>query len=640
MNNLLLAVWLSFLTIYPLNAVALSLAEQRLAFLQAENLVQKRDEAGFVAQMQTLKDYPLYPYLQAHWLKNDLTKEAEIAAFLTAYKDNRYADGLRRDWLTALAKANQWSKFIQYYQVDSESSKVPALQCAFQSLQYGLGKKEQALAVAKELWQSLKSQPVECNALFTILRGSPSFTEELLWQRFSASLRGKKANPALAAALQTFMVSNELPTAQLWLKVHANPNLVAQENWAGNTPKAGELFAHAIDRLAAKQLSAAITLWDGQKNRYKINNLTTDYIEQRLGLALVAAGNPAEAFARLMKATTLETEGRQNLLRMALKEQNWQHVTQALEKLTPAEKADDKGRYWQARALAELGKPTEAQALYSELAKKSNFYGFLAADKLKQAYQFKDLPVPVSTSDIDTLKQQDDFKVVAEWFALGRETEATRHWWYAIKKLDSKQIMAAAKLAQQWQQYKLAAFTIAKADYWVDLELRFPLLYVAQITEQTTKQNVDPALILGLIRQESVFDERAGSSVGAMGLMQIMPSTGKHIANSLNERWTGAASLYDPSVNVRYGTYYYKQLLDKFNGQVPLATAGYNAGPNRIKNWRPDKPMPMDIWIETIPFNETRQYVSFVLSNALFYQQRTNRNVLKLEDFMSEVQPD
>lgn len=199
--------------------------------------------------------------------------------------------------------------------------------------------------------------------------------------------------------------------------------------------------------------------------------------------------------------------------------------------------------------------------------------------------------------------------------------------------------MAAAKLAQYWQMNKLAAFTIAKAEYWQDLELRFPIAFSQEINTYAIKHNLDPAIVFGLIRQESVFDELAGSQVGARGLMQIMPSTGRQIARQLQESWLSDSVLYQPDTNVRYGTFYYKQLLDKFNGQVALAAAGYNAGPGRVKNWRPDRPMAMDIWIETIPFNETRQYVSLVLSNALFYQHRMNRDVLRISDFMTDVQP-
>ncbi len=639
MKHTLIGLGVVCWTLCTFPVAAMTITEQRAAFLQAENLLQKQDDVGFLAQLQLLKDYPLSPYLQAQWLKNNLSKEAEIEQFLTQYKDSRYADLLRRDWLSHLAKTQQWNRFVQNYLPDSDSAKVPALQCQYQWAQYNLGKKDTALTAAKGLWTTLKTQPSECNALFAALRDANALPEELLWQRFASSLRGKKVTPETAMALTNLMSSAQQQIANAWLSVHEHPALISQSDWLDNNPKAGEIFAHAVDRLTTKQLSAAMTLWDTQKARFKMNPATVDYIEQRIGLALAHAGNTTEAFLYLNKATSLEEEARHWLIRTALREQNWAAVLQAVDKLTAREKMEDKWRYWQARALTENGKAADAQAIYAELAQKSSFYGFLAADKLKTPYQFKDIPVPVSDDDIENIKQKQDIKVIFEWFALNRATEATRQWWYMIKKSDSKDIMTAAKLAQQWQMPKLAAFTLAKAEYWNDLSMRFPVLYVEQVNENPLKQSLDPAIILGLIRQESVFDALAGSAVGARGLMQIMPATGKQIAKALNEHWQSANSLYVPALNIRYGTYYYKQLLDKFNGQVALAAASYNAGPNRVKNWLPLKPMAMDIWIETIPFNETRQYVSLVLANTLFYQQRMNRNVLKLDDFMAEVPP-
>jgi soluble lytic murein transglycosylase len=289
--------------------------------------------------------------------------------------------------------------------------------------------------------------------------------------------------------------------------------------------------------------------------------------------------------------------------------------------------------------LEETGKRSEAQEIFSALTQKTDYYAILSAYRLNQSYRAVHNPVPVTTQDIKALQQQQDIKSVAEWFALGRKDEALKQWWSMVKHFTPQQIMAAAKLAQHWQQHKLAALTVAKAEYWQDLELRFPIAFTQEINTYASQFGLDPAVVFGLIRQESVFDELAGSSVGARGLMQIMPGTGRQIAKQLQEPWSSDASLYEPDTNIRYGTFYLSQLVNKFNGQVALAAAGYNAGPGRINKWRPARAMPMDVWIETIPFNETRQYVRMVLANALFYQQRINGSGLKMSDFMTDVQP-
>ena len=186
----------------------------------------------------------------------------------------------------------------------------------------------------------------------------------------------------------------------------------------------------------------------------------------------------------------------------------------------------------------------------------------------------------------------------------------------------------------------MAIATIAKANEWDDLELRFPLEYVAQIQNIAAAQKLDPAIIFGLIRQESAFDEEAESPAGAKGLLQLMPRTAQQIAEDLHEGWNGEDSLFNPELNLRYGSIYYKKLLQQFSGAHLLAAAAYNAGAAKIKRWLPDsQAMPGDIWIESIPYKETRGYVSSVLMYALIYQQRLHGNGLKPADLLPEVRP-
>jgi len=229
--------------------------------------------------------------------------------------------------------------------------------------------------------------------------------------------------------------------------------------------------------------------------------------------------------------------------------------------------------------------------------------------------------------------------LIAELNALDRVVEAKRQWWYQIKRLKKTEIMAAAKLAEQWGWNQVAIYTIARAKYWDDVGLRFPIKYEDQIQQNARLNNLDPAIILGLIRRESAFDEKARSPVGARGLMQIMPKTGRQIARELKQKWRSESVLFNPEVNVKYGSYYYKQLLNQFNGHYALAAAAYNAGPHRVNKWLPELPMAADIWIETIPFKETRAYVGAVLTYALIYQQRMHRNVLKIKEFLRDILP-
>jgi soluble lytic murein transglycosylase len=612
--------------------------EQRAAFLNAEQLFLQRDTTAFLTQLQQLKDYPLYPYLQAKWLKKNLAQSAEIETFVTAYQDNYHADELRRDWLFLLAKNQQWAKFNQYYHPETDSKK-PALQCYAAWAQYHIGQQEQALNTTQELWLKGVSQAA-CNELFAAFSRSSRFNEELVWQRFSSILRAKKPNLPLATQLKSYLSAEAQKSADLWLKLHQHPASINQiKQWDTQAPKTGDIFAHTIARLTEHDFSTAVRLWDAQKSSFTISQSASDEVLQKIGVFFAKAGYDSYAYSYLIQAENLEENARHTLVRVALKEQDWQRVNQALTKLTAEEKNQNKWRYWQARAWAEIGNNKQARETFAMLSKNADFYALLSADKLNQPYRVTHVPVPVTAADLKALQQHEGFKGAAEWLMLGRKDEGLKQWWFNIKNSSPQQIMAAAKLAQAWQIPKLAAFTLAKADYWHDLELRFPIAFTQEINTHALKHNLEPSIVFGLIRQESVFDEYAGSSVGARGLMQIMPATGRHIAKQLQEPWHSDQVLYEPDTNIRYGTFYFRQLLDKFNGQVALAAAGYNAGPGRIKQWLPNKPMAMDVWIETIPFNETRQYVGFVLANSIFYQQRMNRNVLKITDFMNDVHP-
>jgi soluble lytic murein transglycosylase len=637
-NKLLMGFFLFIsLWLYALSISAMTLTEQRQSFFKAEKMLKKGDEAGFLTEMNGLRDYALYPYLQYQRLKVNLGKEKEIKLFLTAYKNSRYANLLRRYWLVSMAKKGLWTNFIEHYQ----PSKKIALQCYYHLAQYKTGERINALEAAKELWLKPESSPKACNALFDILKKSSLYNQALVWKRFKAALRkGKKRNIALARYLAKNMSGSAKKSARLWLKVYSKPMIITNtKKWDTRDLKAGEIFSQGIYSLSRKQLDLAINTWRRYKNDFKMDNETTDYVEKRLGLISAYRGKVTQAYTHLSKVINPDEETRDWRVRVALRKQNWQQVSESLENLTSIEKTQEKWRYWLARALEKTDAKVDANLIYAELAKERSYYGFAAADKVQLPYQLNDKPILLATNALKNLEKKPAFKIIKELFALNRNKEAKWDWWFSVKQLDNEGIKTAAKLAQKWGMIQMAVFTVAKAKYWDDMELRFPIVFREQISRHAKNQNLEPAMVFGLIRQESVFNELAGSHVGARGLMQVMPATGRQIARELGVKWRFASSLYEPDTNLKFGTYYYKKQLDKFDGQLALAAAGYNAGPHRVKKWRPKKPMAMDIWIETIPFDETRKYVSIVLMNIIIYQQRLQEKGLKMQDFLSKVQP-
>lgn len=628
------SAWLSCFLLQPQLALSDKLNDQRQAFLKAEQYLAESNEAGFLAVRSGLDEYPLYPYLRYQWLKNQLSQTDQVLAFLSAYKTTRYAGLLRSKWLDYLAKQERWQDFVRYYEVSGDS----ADDCLYQWAQYRIGNQSQALAEAKRLW--LLGGPVDksCQPLFTALQDSPLVTPDLIWRRFEATVEN---NDLVTARTTSLLLKDEArKNAELWLKLLEKPELIEDgQFWLDKNAQTGRLFAHAVKRLASSNLDKALTVWDSKKTDFSLDGQTAQRVEQKFGLSLLSKKDN-RAYDRLSKVLQPDEETRAAKVRSALLEQNWQHVNNALFGLTVAEQQEPKWQYWKARALQEIGKKQESNQVYAELAKDRSYYGFLAADSVNVPYQIIDQPVKVQAEQLRQLEENPDFKACYEFKFLGRDLEARRQWQFAIKNLPKEKLQAAAKLAQQWQWDQLAITTLVKADYWDDMAIRFPLDYADEIQSSAYKHDLDPALLFGLMRQESMLDKNAVSSAGAKGLMQLMPETARTIARTLREPWHSDSDLFKPDLNIQYGGYYFKDLLTRFGGHIAVAGAAYNAGPNRAKKWLPiTSAVPADIWIETIPFKETRKYVSTVLSYAIIYQNRLKKGGLKLKGLLRDVTP-
>jgi soluble lytic murein transglycosylase len=607
------------------------IAHLRQLFLQAEESL--NDDESFLLLADQLKEYPLYPYLQYQWLKKNLDHETQIKHFLEQYDTSRYAGILKRQWLYHLAKNRQWQTFLEFYSKTSDTS----LTCYHHLAQFKMGDKQAALSGAKNLWAVGHSQPKACDELFSELKKSSLYNQDLLWKRFDAALRNNKVS--LATYVKNQMAPAYQASAQLWLNLHRNPERYIPELLSqAKTEQAALMFIHAINRLASNDVNQAIVLWDTNKDHFTIDRKHSDKLEKRLAFKL-ALKNETGAYERLSQLNASDSNTKAWRVRVALYDQNWPRVITAIQEMDSADQQSEKWQYWLARAYLEVGKTEEAEKLLTSLSSKRDFYGYLAADRVNSLYQLADNPIKVSTQEIEDIKNRDEFRVAFELMVLDRENEAKLQWWHALRQLNEDEITAAAKLAQKWQWDEIAIFTIAKVKHWDDIEMRFPLSYSDKIHENAVQQNLNPAILFGLVRRESAFNKNARSPTGAQGLMQIMPQTGRQIAKDLNERWTGNNSLYNPVKNLKYGSYYYQKLLNQFDGHYAIALAAYNAGPNRVKQWLPDETIPADIWIETIPYSETRDYVTSVLAYTLIYQQRTKTNELTMNDFTRDVKP-
>lgn len=608
---------------------------QRAAFLGAERAVAENKLADYQRLSAELSDYPLLPYLRYLWAKSHLEDDQSVIRFLDAHANTRYAPPLRNKWLIQLGERQRWSELLSYYR----GSEDPELQCYAGLAYLQSGRSDEAFAIARPLWLSGNEPPGSCASLFSTYQASPYFNRDLLWQRFKAAL--KRGNSEQARRLLPAFTDAELRLANLWLDLQRQPEgLAGSEVWReypAETRAEGLVFATEL--WLEQDLNAALTFWDRESAGLPIPADSRKRVEKQIGLAL-ATQRDRRAFPRLAALDDSDASVREWRVRAALQQQSWPEVALALSRLNSEERNQDKWQYWMARSQEQTGQREPALNIYRQIADQRSYYGFLAAGKLGQTVKLVDKPLVVPESELDDLQSRPEFLEVSEFLALDRPLEAKRQWGFAIAKLDKPRLAAAAKLAQRWGWSAQAIATVAKANEWDDIGLRFPIAYADSVRQAAGARQLEPALIFGLIRQESAFDPQADSPAGAKGLMQVMPNTGQEIAKNLREPWNGASDLLKPDTNIRFGAWHFKRLLERFDRHPALAAAAYNAGANRVRRWLPsEKALPADIWVETIPYKETRGYVASVLMYSLIYRERLNAETPRADDLTRDVMP-
>ncbi|MCJ7815234.1 MAG: transglycosylase SLT domain-containing protein, partial [Xanthomonadales bacterium] len=302
------------------------------------------------------------------------------------------------------------------------------------------------------------------------------------------------------------------------------------------------------------------------------------------------------------------------------------------------EHKDDSGwRYWDARARFETGDLDRARELLGELAIEASYFGFLSADKLDLPYTICPEEPGVDPLSVTSLREQPGFSRAIELGKAGLPNWSRSEWQIAIKGLDKAGLRVAAALAVEEDWPDLAIFALGNSGDLRWYAWRFPVDYAALVETQAGERRLDPAWVLGLMRSESAMAEDAISPAGAMGLMQIMPNTAKQLAGRHSISYTGPQQLMQANENIELGTTYLRELLDRFSGNPVLASGAYNAGPNAVERWmtnrRTDDPA---IWVETLPYFETRDYIPRVLAFSTIYDWRLAKPVSRISSRMPE----
>ena len=596
-------------------------AAQRLLFLQAEKAIENGDPA-YAALRQQLSDYPLLPYLDFQQALTTLKQQTpeQFRQQLESLSDTPLSSRLLTRWLDLLADEGLWYSYLNFSQPGGSVSR----QCDRLHALIATGKQAEAFPEVPEIWLSGRSQPDACDPVFEAWIDTGHLSEQLVWQR--AALAMKNGRTRLANYLKRFLSQDEARWIDVWVSLYQQPASVGQIALDETHPLFDEMLTQAVRRLSWRDADAAYDAWK------RLNRQMSFSDWQHLQVARSLMGQLSRQNSRLTNQQVTALLPKQYLhldatlaekqLQYALQNSDWQLVLMTLEGLPQKAQAEQRWRYWQARALLSLGQRDAGNAILKDLSGDRSYYGFLAAQRLGGTPSLLHEKLDADPALISQLQQHPALQRAYELHRLGRSLPARREWNLAMRQRSADELRAAARLAEQWNWPSQAIVTLTKLRQWNDLELRFPLAHRQAITTLAETTGLDKAWVYAILRQESAFMEDAKSRVGARGLMQLMPKTAESVAKDLQLPKHHPDDLFQPELNIRLGTGYLNKVFQRLNQNPVLATAAYNAGPTRVESWLPKQSQPADIWIETVPFRETREYLKRVLAYTIIYNYR------------------
>ena len=569
--------------------------DQRLSQRKSYQTAMKQLAAGklkaFNNSAKSLESYPLYPYLEYASVKHALNRKSkhlptqEVHAFLDKYSGTPVADKLSHRWLNLLIKKKQWQQYADDWNPNIRNTR---LQCWNLRANYRIGNKQAALNAVEPLWLSATSQPKGCNPLFKEWIEEGYLSQDVAWQRLTMAMNARQTSLA-QYVVNKLLNSEHYVLGTQYLKVHRSPKSVGQQGQILKFPKHEEksrqIVVHGIKRLAKKDLINAKKYWQNYRNVLPFTEQQIKKVNESLSIAASYISNTNKVNAlpngndkdNVHHETPKVTESR---IRTALRNTDWNKVNHWISLLPEELKNSYRWRYWQARSMKELGiehnEYFSPKTIYNDLAKTRSFYGFLAADIINADYAMEDKPAPTSAATMQKLNNNSAIIRALELFSVNQLNDARREWRFGSRNFDTPLLTSAGKLAEEFGWHEKAIKAYIKAQYWNDVQTRFPLAYKHNILQASDTHNIDANWIYAIARQESAFSPDAKSKAGALGLMQLMPRTARQNAKQIGLKFR-RSDLLQPDTNIHLGSNYLKVLLKKFNGNRILATTAYNA---------------------------------------------------------------
>ncbi|WDS35464.1 transglycosylase SLT domain-containing protein [Pseudoxanthomonas sp.] len=629
----LLSALITLCTVAPLAGAQDLDAQRPLVRSALEAAERGQSNASLPDPALALANHPLRGWIEFAQLKRniDTTSNAQAQDFLKRYANQPVAAAFRSTWLPALARRKDWDALLANWQPTENTG----LRCARLQALWVQGKADATWTKdAQDLWRTTgKPLPDGCDPVFAALTSQGQLTDALRWERIDAA--AALGQTAVMRAAANGLSAGERSRAVAYagfLDAPASQGL----GWE-KSDRSRQMASDGLELLARKDPDNAERLLPQYA---QVLGLTADQqgqVRYQIALWTVASYLPDSA-RRLAAVPDAAFDERLHewQAREALSRSDWPSALKAIQEMPPAQRSDARWEWFEARMLDKTGQPAQATRLYAEAAKTATFHGFMAADRLGQPYALCPRE-PQDSPQAEAAVARDPALIRAiELWKLDRAAWATAEWNDALTRFDDDQRRMAVEVARDNGWFDRAVFSLGKKPDELQLySLRFPLHHDTAIRRESSKNAIDPAWVAAEIRAESIFNPNARSPANAMGLMQVLPGTGAGVAQRNGIAYAGAPSLYDSDTNIAIGTAYLRELLGKY-GTPYMTIAAYNAGPTPTARWQSQRPgFDPDIWIETISYKETREYVARVLAFSVIYDWRLNKDALSLTDRMN-----
>lgn len=607
-----------FLTIAPLCAAlaagtALGSDE---AVLGAYAAFRAGDPDKLARHASALQGHVLEPWAD-YWrlrLRLEEAKPADVQGFLARHAGTYLADQLRGDWLRELGRRGQWQAFEREFgplaQEDLE------LRCYGWSARLARGDGE-AAAEARTAWREPRELPEGCVQLTEKLLKSGDIDQARIWQRVRMLLDNGQVSAARRAL--GYLSAKEQPDERLLAQAAVGPQkLLAQPPKNLERHATREVLLFAVTRLARSDASAAAAVLESELGqRFSAQERGYLWVRVATEAAMVHMSEALDWYARAGDAP-LADEHLAWKARAALRALEWRTLREAIDPMSILARQDPAWTYWYGRTLAAQGDAEGARAYYLRLAGQPYYYSLLASEELGQVASIpQPFHVPAEEA-VDAARRHPELSRALELFRLGLRVEATKEWMFAVRSMEDRELLAAAELARRAGVYDRAIGTAGRTERLHDYRMRYLAPFREVFTANASAYGLEEAWVLGMVRQESRFIVDARSGAGAAGLMQLLPHTARWVAQKIGYRGYTAKHVADVDTNITLGTRYLKFVLDG-TGHPVLASAAYNAGPNRARRWIGARAMEGAVFVETIPYGETREYVKRVLANTVHY---------------------